>query len=317
MTAPLNSLVDVHHHATLKAFLAKQDELGIRRPDWLPAWNVDIALERMDVIGTSASVLSQPTDLAFVPAKDRGSLMEDMNDEFAKMIQDHPDRFGAFANLPMGSPDAAVAEAVRALDVLGLDGVSMLSSNDGVYLTDPRYSDLLDELDRRAAVVFVHPILVPEKIAGLPPALLEGTFDTTRFATKMAAANAFERYPNIRFILPHTGGMVPYVKWRIAMFVLQGELWTTETDPADFEREMAKLDGLYYDTTLNLGPLQQLERADRILFGTDIPWCSTTVLRMQREQVFEEAERLGPENAAAISHGNAFELFPKLAERVG
>ncbi|MFF1255046.1 amidohydrolase family protein [Pseudarthrobacter sp. NPDC058329] len=316
MNTPLDLLIDVHHHASLQAIAAKQRELDIVVPDWLPKWSPEIALDRMEEIGTSASLLSQPTDLGFLPPAERPALMQAMNDEFASMVASHPTRFGAFGAIPMLSPDAAVSEAVRALDLLGLDGVSMLSSNDGTYLSDPKYVDLLDELNKRHAVVFVHPILVRESVAGLPPALLEGTFDTTRFAVKMAVANAFERYSNIRFILPHTGGMVPYIKWRIAMYVLQGELWTTETDPADFDREIAKLDGLYYDTTLNLGPLQLLERPDRILFGTDIPWCSKSVLHMQREKVFEQADQLGPTNATAIAAGNALALFPRLAKRL-
>ncbi|MFJ6535179.1 amidohydrolase family protein [Paenarthrobacter sp. NPDC091711] len=313
---PLSTLIDVHHHATLQVVTNKQEELGLTVPDWLPKWSPEIAVDRMDEIGTTASLLSLPSDLGFLPPSERPALIRAMNEELTLLVSKNPSRFGAFASLPMLSPDDATAEAVRALDELELEGICILSSYDGAYLSDPHYEELLDELNKRRAVVFVHPILVKEKVADLPPALLEGTFDTTRFATKMAAANAFERYPNIRFILPHTGGMVPYIKWRIAMYALQGDLWTTETDPADFDREIAKLDGLYYDTTLNLGPLQHLERPDRILFGTDIPWCSKTVLHLQRDKVFEQAAQLGPDNAEAIASGNALALFPRLAERI-
>src|SRR3954453_2435839 len=183
----------------------------------------------------------------------------------------------------------------------------MLTSYDGVYLTDPRFTGLLEELDRRAAVVFVHPILLPRPVAGLSPALLEGTFDTTRFATKLGAERVLERYPDVRFVLPHTGGMVPYVTWRIALNVLQQGDFRVPVTREAIDREIAVLDALYYDTTLNLGPLPKLARADRILFGTDVPWANPDVLRLQREDVVDEA----------TASGNALRLFPGLAQRLG
>jgi hypothetical protein len=140
----------------------------------------------------------------------------------------------------------------------------MLTSYDGVYLTDPRFTGLLEELDRRAAVVFVHPILLKEPVAGLSPALLEGTFDTTRFATKLAAERVFERFPGIRFILPHTGGMVPYVKWRIALNVLQQGDFRRPVTREAIAREINNLDGLYlrHDPEPGAHPCPRAGRSD-------------------------------------------------------
>jgi predicted TIM-barrel fold metal-dependent hydrolase len=310
----VNHLIDVHHHATTEALTGRMRRAGIPIFAGMPPWDADIAIAAMDSIGVTASVLSVPADIRWLPQSDRAAAARDVNDELAAIVASAPQRFGAFATIPLPDPDAAVAEIGRALDTLGLEGICMLTSYDGVYLSDPRFTGLLEELDRRGAVVFVHPILLKEPIADLPPALLEGTFDTTRFATKLAAADVFERFPGIRFILPHTGGMVPYVKWRIALNVLQGGDFRRPVSREDIDREIAKLDGLYYDTTLNLGPLHALARADRILFGTDVPWANPDVLALQRDDLITQAT--ATRNLDAIAHGNAFALFPALARRI-
>ena len=240
-------------------------------PDWDPA----IAVGVMDSLGVTASVLSVPADITWVPEQQRAAAARDVNEELAGIVSSAPHRFGAFAMLPLPSPDEALEETGYALDTLGLDGICMLTSYDGVYLTDPRFTGLLEELDRRAAVVFVHPILLKEPVAGLSPALLEGTFDTTRFATKLAAERVFERFPGIRFILPHTGGMVPYVKWRIALNVLQQGDFRRPVTREAIDREIGNLDGLYYDTTLNLGPIHALApaRSDPLRHGRALGEC--------------------------------------------
>jgi predicted TIM-barrel fold metal-dependent hydrolase len=307
-------LIDVHHHATTEALSSRQRSAGIPRFAGMPAWDPAIAVGIMDSLGVTASVLSVPADITWVPEAERPAAARDVNEELAGIVSSAPHRFGAFAMLPLPSPDHALEEAGYALDTLGLDGICMLTSYDGVYLTDPRFTGLLEELDRRAAVVFVHPILLKEPVAGLSPALLEGTFDTTRFATKLAADRVLERFPGIRFILPHTGGMVPYIKWRIALNVLQQGDFRRPVTREEIDREISNLDGLYYDTTLNLGPIHALARPDRILFGTDVPWANADVPRLQRDDLIAQATGTG--SLDAVTHGTALSLFPSLAGRL-
>jgi 6-methylsalicylate decarboxylase len=310
----MDLLIDVHHHATTEALSGRQRRAGMVSPPGMPTWTPATALTAMDSIGVTASVLSVPADLGWLPEADRTGAARDVNDELAAVVAATPHRFGAFATVPLPDPDAATAEACRALDDLGLEGVCMLTSYDGLYLADPRFTGLLEELDRRRAVVFVHPILLRRPVAGLSPALLEGTFDTTRLATLLAAEGVLTRYPAIRFVLPHTGGMVPYIRWRIALNALQHGDWRVPVTRVDLDREMAGLDAFYYDTTLNPGPLHVLGRADRILFGTDVPWANPDVLRLQKEDLVAEASARG--SLDAVAHGNALRLFPGLAERI-
>lgn len=309
-----NPVIDVHHHIISKEMQRKQRELGMEIPSFMPKWTPEIGMQKMDVCDISFSFLSAPSDLTFIDQSSANALARKMNEELASYAQLHPERYGAFATLPLPDPAAAMEETLYALDVLGMDGVAMLTSYQGKYLSHPDYTELLTELDRRSGVVFLHPILIPQKIAGLSPALLEGTFDTTRAVTTMAVHRIFDQYPSITFILPHTGGMVPYIKWRIALAAIGQDSIQVETTPEQFQAEIAKLDHLYYDSTLNLGTIQKLIAPDRILFGADIPWPADSVLRIQRESVFHEAQQVSEENAKAIAYGNAFRLFPRISK---
>lgn len=310
------TLIDVHHHPTLPGLIAEQERRGIPVFRGGPAWNAEIALEQMSITGITLSVLSTPGDLSWAGG-DIAAVTEDVNDELAEIVRDAPTRFGAFATLPLPDPELATAVAVAALEGDRFEGVSMLTSYQGAYLAQPEYTDLLQELDARDAVVFMHPILLRDAPAGLSPALLEGTFDTTRAVTALAAADAFARFPRIRFIFPHTGGMVPYIKWRIAMYALQRGDWNVEVTPEGLEAEIRKLDGLYYDTTLNLGPLLELERTDRILFGTDIPWANESILPLERDYAIEVRENWTAEQVAAVSSENALRILPHVSRRLG
>lgn len=309
-------LIDVHHHPTLTSLVGHQTRAGLPPFAGAPAWTPDIAIERMAVTGTDMSVLSVPADLTWGGDRTH-AIADDVNRELVDIVRAAPTRFGAFATLPMPDVEASVAVAVEALDSEYFEGVSMLTSYDGSYLSEDRYAPLLELLNARNAVVFLHPILVREAPAGLSPALLEGTFDTTRAITALAAADAFSRYPNIRFIVPHTGGMVPYVKWRIALNAVQRGDFRFDPEPEQLEAEIRKLDGLYYDTTLNLGPFLGIERADRILFGTDVPWAGTSVLRMQRDYALSVREGWSEDQAEAVAGGNALRILPHAAKRLG
>ncbi|MGU3644090.1 amidohydrolase family protein [Microbacterium sp. C23T] len=310
------TLIDVHHHPTLPGLIAHQERRGLPVFRGGPAWNPEIALDQMAITGTTMSVLSVPADLSWAGA-DLAAVTDDLNDELADIVRDSPSRFGAFATLPLPDPDLATAHAVAALDSGRFEGVAMLTSYQGAYLAQPEYTGLLQELDARDAVVFMHPILVFNAPAGLPGPLLEGTFDTTRAVTALAAANVFERFPRIRFIFPHTGGMVPYIKWRIAMHALQGGDWNVPVTADGLEAETRKLDGLYYDTTLNLGPLLQLERTDRILFGTDVPWANDSILALERDYATRVRDGWSAEQVAAVSSGNALRILPHAGRRLG
>src|SRR5262249_36230344 len=147
------------------------------------------------------------------------ALARRLNEYAADLAARHPQRFGGFATVPMRDIADAVAETEHALDVLKLHGVNLFASYGEKFLGDPQFDPLLDELNRRKAVVFIHPTLHPSTRAialRWPGFVMEYLFDTTRAAVNLLLGGTRERFPDIKFILPHAGGTLPYFAWRLA-----------------------------------------------------------------------------------------------------
>ena len=242
------------------------------------------------------------------------------NELSAKLVADHPTRFGAFAVLPLPDVKGALLELEHALDVLRLDGVVLLGSqSDGRYLGDPRFDDLMVELDRRGAVAFVHPA-VPKSSESLPldipGAAIEFTFDTTRAALNLVWNGVVDRCPNVRFILSHAGGAIPYLAYRISL--IGGLPQARARMP---QGPLVALKRFHYDTALSASPLplrslQELVPPEQILFGSDFPFAPELVTRASVDGLasypgFDAAAR------ARVERANALALLPRLAARVG
>jgi predicted TIM-barrel fold metal-dependent hydrolase len=172
----MTNRIDVHSHFLPPDYLAALSEAGIRDVDGypLPEWSVDAALETMDGNGVGSSILSiSSPGLSFVGGD---TAHEPANENARALIEAHPDRFGAFALLPLPDIDASLREVSYALDTLGFDGVGVLTNYAGAYLGDRRFAPLFDELQRREAVVFIHPTQPPgfaRLSLGLPAPVLE------------------------------------------------------------------------------------------------------------------------------------------------
>jgi predicted TIM-barrel fold metal-dependent hydrolase len=242
------------------------------------------------------------------------------NEISARMVSDHPTRFGGFATLPLPEVGGALREVEHALDTLGLDGVVLLASkHDGRELGDPAFDELFAELDRRHAVVFVHPTIpkssetIPIDVPGFAA---EFTFDTSRAILNLIWSGTAERCQNMRLIFSHAGGTAPFLAWRWSLLdFLPG---TLERAPRGV---MHYLKRFFYDTALSANPhalrsLSELVPPAQILFGTDFPFAPEPVTHMtidglRRYDGFDEAAR------GAIERDNALALLPRLRARVG
>ena len=318
MSPELNR-IDVHHHIVPPEYVKALADLGITESAGIPfpRWSAETALDVMDRQNIKAAItsISYPGvyfgNLAF--ARD---LARRCNEISARLISDHSQRFGAFAVLPLPDVKASLLELEYALDTLQLDGVTILSSIGNKYLGDASFDALHSELNRRKAVVFVHPAVppgsdVPKLI--LPPSLIEFTFDTTRAAASLLFSGTLERYPDIRFILSHAGGTVPYLAWRISL----GE-WLPGISEKVPQGVITYIKRLYYDTALSttrytLRSLQELIDISHILFGSDYPFLpepvvSATISDFQSYDGFTEQDR------RVIEWDNALSLFPRLRQ---
>ncbi len=214
--------IDVHAHyiapAYREALVAAEMWLigGMPLPDWSP----ELAIAFMDSHGIRRQLLSvSDPGVEFVAPGERLALARSCNDHVASVRDERPDRFEAFAVVRLSDPDAALAETVRALDELALDGVGLLSSAAGRYLGDPAIAPLLEELDRRQAWVFVHPTAVSptdKPSYNMPDFIAEYPFDTTRAFISLIFNGAFDRHPSIRWHFAHGGGTVPMLALRLA-----------------------------------------------------------------------------------------------------
>jgi predicted TIM-barrel fold metal-dependent hydrolase len=313
--------IDVHAHYVPAEYRTRLLAAGVERPDGmpgLPAWDVPTALEVMDRLGVATAMLSVSSPgVYFGDADAARDLARLVNEEAARAVRDHPGRFGGFASLPLPDLDAALVELDHALGTLGLDGVVLMTNYGGVYLGDPSFAPLFDELDRRGAVVFLHPTspVCAESIAlGYPRPFIEFPFDTTRAVMNLIVSNTLERCPNLRLIVPHAGGTLPFLAARItgASRRLPG------ADGRDQGGAEVYLRRLYYDlagstTPYSLASLLQLVDASRILYGSDWPWTPERGVRDLAE-AFERNHLLGADDRARIGHGNALQLFPRLQD---
>ncbi|MEV8633171.1 amidohydrolase family protein [Streptosporangium sp. NPDC051023] len=310
--------IDVHHHSYHPPLITELRRRGVTHmapgvP--LPEWTVTDSLRVMDANGVQAAILSiLLPDAAF----DEGaaSLVRQANEWSADLVRSFPGRFGALAVLPLPDVEATLAEIDHAFDVLGLDGVVMSASlADGRYLGDPAFAAVFDELNRRGAVVFVHPNPAyrcdcaggPGFTAKVPPPLVDFVMDTTRAVADLLFGGTLGRCHDIKFILAHAGGTVPFLAWRL-------ELAATWVLPEAGEVDVAaELRRLYYETAQAASPatlacLREVTAGENILFGTDFPFMKDAVV----------SATLG--HLAGIAdldfRGNILALFPRLADRL-
>jgi len=320
---PSESLrIDVHHHAIYADYRAVLAGRGIVEAGGrdLADWSPDLSLGVMDRNGIGTAVLSvSAPGVHFGNDAAARDLARRCNEASAELVDARPDRFGFFASLPMPDAEGAAAEAVHSLDDLGADGVVLLSSHhDGSYLGDPRFDEVLAELDRRGAVAFVHPVApaFSDQIHhGIPAFAMEFTFDTTRAAFNLGYTGALERYPNIRFLLSHAGGTVPYLVGRFDL------LWFTDEALAERAPKgcTAYMQSMYFDTALSANPhalasLTELVGPDHILFGSDYPFAPE--LATQVSVAGLAAYPFAGEDRIRVERGSALTLLPGLAGRL-
>lgn len=310
--------IDVHFHAVPPAFkrAALAAGRGATIASGFPDWSNDAALALMDRrgIATAITSISQP-GVHFGDDAQARDLARLCNEDAAERVQRWPDRFGAFATLPLPDVDGACAEIVYALDVLGLDGVCLLASCGDRFIGDAQFEPVLQVLHERSAVVFLHPNFHPSSRSlgwNLPAFLTEFPFDTTRAAAQLVFSGATRRFSNIRFILAHAGGTLPYLAWRLSLAPLIDRRFGDRTR----EDILGEVRRFWFDTAQAAGApvlaaLNEVAGPDRVLFGSDWPYCPELVVAATVDAL-ADAQGRWPGLAAGIARRNALALFPRL-----
>jgi len=310
--------IDVHHHILPEVFWRATNDAENPVGGIVPApWSKESTLSYMDDAGIDVAITSISTPGVHMgddaAARD---LARRVNELSAELIQERPDRFGGFAALPLPDVDGALRALEYGLDVLKLDGVVLFSNARGIYLGDKRFRPLFDELEKRGAVVFVHPTSSPDPAArslGLPDTVIDFTTDTTRAVAQLHYGNTFARTPNVKYIFSHAGGTIPYLATRFSIIDEMNVI------PGAQERGTAAdtLRRLYWDTALSWRPpvlrmLRSVVGMGQVLFGTDYPYLRRDLAVACRHEV-EASLELDSEESRAVLADTALTLFPRLA----
>ena len=308
---PAPTRIDVHHHYTSPALLAMMKGRRTHQT-FNEEWTVTKSLDAMDKGGVATAVISTSDPGVFFGDYDAAAgLARDCNEYQARLVADHPGRFGMFTTLPLPDVDMALRELAYGMDTLKAAGVGMMTSYGGKYLGDPAFTPLMQELDRRRAVVFVHPLstnccsgLVP----GVPDQVVEYNSETSRTIASLIFSGTAGRFPGIRFIFSHGGGTVPYLVARFErLFNSRPDLLALTPGGCT-----AAIQALYFDTAQAfnapaLAAMTRLMPTAHIVFGSDFP-------AMAPDLTEQGLEAFGLDAAAlrAIGRDNALGLMPSL-----
>ena len=215
--------IDVQHHILPEEYVERLASIGITESygQPFPKWTPERSLASMKKIGVDIAIMSISTPgVDLKDAQFAQELARFCNEYMAEVTQQYPRRFGCFAILPLPYVEDSLEELEYALDELKLDGVCLLTNYKGQYLGDEAFDALFDELNKRKVVVYIHPtdpVGVYDPKLEIPNSLIEGPFETTRAVTNLIYTGTTDRCPDIKYILAHGGGTIPFLAWRIAL----------------------------------------------------------------------------------------------------
>jgi predicted TIM-barrel fold metal-dependent hydrolase len=301
--------IDVHHHLVPPAWLDALKRAKLDNPPML-SWSPEKSLEDMDKAGTATSIVSpMPPHVGFLPAAEAAKVARESNEWARQMATQHPGRFGVFAMLPMPNIDESLKEIEYAFDTLKVDGIGMMTNYGDKWLGYPEFQPVFDELNRRKALVYTHPMspsCCVNVVKGIGDGSIEWGADTTRTLTNLIFSGASARYKDSNFIFSHGGGVLTSVAERLRI-----QMVTTPPYKGKVTREMVdhELNRFYYDTAqvsneVTIQALAKLVPVSQIVFGTDFPY------RTGAEHVAGLKARFNAKDLAAIDRTNALRILP-------
>lgn len=286
----------------------------------LPPWSPELSLDLMSRNNTATTILSLSAPAVnFVREEAEAvSLCREINVYAAALRDARPSKFGFFATLPsLHYVSSALAEIAYAFDVLKADGVTLLTTYGKEYLGCPQFRPIWDELNRREAVVFIHPSMNLNGATALenphvPQPLIDFPHETTRAAIHLIVSNTVQDHPQCKIILSHGGGTLPYVATRVAHMAEDGAF--AAKSAKDFLEEARSF---YFDLALTaydfpLDLLRKFAKPGHILYGSDFPFAREKTSGPQAKFLDGLAAQMAEEEDFSMRRGAALELFPRL-----
>ena len=306
-------VIDVHSHIITPEFLSALESEGRLLDEGfpLPKYDAEAHLRWMDEAGIETSVLTLAA-----PQPTSAEVVRKTNEAAARLKEEHPGRFLFCAALPLPDVDAAIREAIYALDTLKADGIKLATNVQGQYLGAPELDTLFSVLSERRAVVILHPHR-PEPVnrqvmQQTPLAMQEYLSETTRAVSNMISRNVLARYSHIKVVVPHLGAYLPLAIPRMKSLtpVMQKNKLVGEID---YEANLA---ALYYDlagahTPETIRMLLTITTPAHLLYGSDYPYVAPQVLTQSLARM-KQYLSMEPDFAPfreLILHENAERLF--------
>ncbi len=299
--------IDVHHHF---APTFHRDALGDKRSLSWPKWSPQMSLDDMDKNGVATAILSvvQPGTW-FGNAEEARPLTRQLNDYGATLVRDHPGRFGLFACITPPDVEGSLKEIEYGLDTLKADGIALLTSYGTTYLGDPSFAPVYAELNRRKALVYVHPtspICCQSLVPGIPVGSIEYATDTTRTIAHLVFSGTTTQFPDIRWIFSHSGGTMPFLTGRFTRLADERKPAFLPKGPLPefrkFHYELAQ-----GNTLGQIAALLKMVPLEQVLYGTDYPF------RPGAEVSAGIADYgFNPGDLQSIERGVALKLLPRL-----
>lgn len=292
-TSWAQSPIDVHAHITppeYREFLQRHGaELEETFP--LPVWEAEKHLAFMDSANIQCTVLTLPAPQPYYGnTQESATFIRKINEIAAQVKAAYPGRFLFCAALPLPDVNAAIREAIYAIDTLGADGIKLATNSRGQYLGDEELDPLMEVLNERQAVIIIHPhrpTPYPENIIRTTPlAMYEYPAETTRAVTNMVARNILVRYPHLKVIIPHCGSFLPLALPRMQS-ILPAMVQQGYMQPIDWKGNLSRL---YYDLAGNptaevIHALLTITTPNHILYGSDYPYLPDKVLQGNLEKL--------------------------------
>ena len=317
--------IDVHHHTLPEFYRTALSAAGDVSGAPVQPWSLDASSSLMSTLSISTSVLSLSApgaEIAGTPAKGNAAsgraLARKWNDYAASICANAPDKFGFFGALPSLTDGEGAIEALKyALDELKADGITLFTSYDGKYLGHKDFEPIWAELDKRNAVIFIHPCHTPSAVwasSQLPQPIIDYPHETTRTACDLIISGRKRQFPACDIILSHAGGTLPFLAWRLEALCssLFGELLTEDSPRGEQIAEDAK--SFYFDVALSgsknvLDSLLEWAPGERVLYGSDFPYAT-----VEAEWSDQALESYGMDEGLRrkIYRENALRLFPRL-----
>ena len=311
--------IDVHQHVTPDVYKSALESIGIKGSGeraW-PELTIDAQIAAMEQNGIAAAIVSIASPGTYFGDVDfTRRLVRESNDALARVAADHPGRFGAVGLVSLPDVGAAIADLAYALDELKLDGILLLTHVGDRYLGEADHAEFYAELDRRAAVVIIHP--VRPKLTGMaqfsfPDGYTELAFETTRAIANLLFTGTIAKYPRIRWVMPHGGGVTPFLVFR-----LRGMDDLPKVRERIPDGVAAYLKRLHYDVAQATAPaplraLMEVADPSRVMFGTDFPFARNANVLEQSVAAIAAFDGFDAALRRKVERDNALALFPRLA----